>query len=378
MTEIDVEPEDTPFVPRLRELGATEWIEAVGRKSPAFVTSPEEEYSAVREACGAMDLSFIHKTDVRGPNALDIANAVVARDLKRLPEGRIAYTVVVDERGMMIDDVTVYVFSPDYVRICGGTTTVPELLEQRATGTETEVVLGLRDTIAHLCVQGPRSRELLEPLTPADVSNEAFPYYTFRPQLEVAGIPTHVNRMGYTAELGYELWVPAERALELWDAIFETGGPLGIKAVGSTAIMMIRIEAGLMIGDGIDYDDTVSPWECCLGWSVDLDKEDDFIGRDALGPLRDSAPQRTVTVRLDDGGPEAFFAPLERNGSSIGRVNMSMPSPLLGSTLGLARVRREEAVVGNQVTAKLDDGRVVAGEILDTPVYDPERTRVRS
>ena len=119
------------------------------------------------------------------------------------------------------------------------------------------------------CLQGPKSREILQGLTDADLSNDAFPYYTFREDVEVAGIPVFMTRLGYTAELGYELWVDRERAFELWDALLAAGEPQGMKMIGMIALDLFRIEGGFIIG-GVEYDATVSPYECGLGWSVDL------------------------------------------------------------------------------------------------------------
>jgi aminomethyltransferase len=275
----------------------------------------------------------------------------------------------------MVDDCTTIVFSPEFVRVTGGTERDQELLRQLAAGTKVNIT-ERRAEIGHLAVQGPRSRKLLQAMTDEDVSNEAFPYYTYKPNLELSGIPTHVNRLGFTAELGYELWVDADRALDLWDALFAAGEPFGLIQIGANAVMMVRIEAGLIMGEGLEYDSTVSPFECGLGWAIDFEKGD-FRGREALLRLRDSAPMRLVTVQLASGGDAASGAPLEHKGERIGHVTMSMPSPYTGATLGLARVKREHAAVGTSVAAHLDDG-LIEGEIVPMPVYDPDRTRVRS
>ena len=140
--------------------------------------------------------------------------------------------------------------------------------------------------------------------------------------------------------------------------------------------MMLRIEAGLIMGEGLEYDSTVSPFECGLGWAIDFDKGD-FHGREALIALEDSAPMRLVTVRLAGGDDAASGALLEHAGERIGHVTMSMPSPYTGATLGLARVKREHAAPGTSVVAHLDDG-LIEGEIVPMPVYQPDRARVRS
>jgi aminomethyltransferase len=364
----------TPFVPRYAGRVA-EWMDVYGYGAPVAITDPEEEYRAVREAVGALDFSMLYKVDVEGPGALDLVNGLVTRDLRSLPPGRIAYGPIVDERGTMVDDCTTIVFSPEFLRVTGGTARDEELLRDLATGTEISVTQR-RTEIGHLCLQGPRSRQLLERLTEEDVSNEAFPYYTYKPSVEVAGIPVHLNRLGFTAELGYEVWVEVGRALELWDAVFEAGEPLGLLPVGAAAIMMLRIEAGMIMGEGLEYDSTVSPYECGLGWAIDFEKGE-FRGREALLRLKETAPMRLVTVRLREGDDAATGAALEHEGEPVGHVTMSMPSPHAGATLGLARVRSEQSRAGTRVAARVED-RLIPGEIVPTPAYDPDRKRVRS
>ena len=146
-------------------------------------------------------------------------------------------------------------------------------------------------------------------------------------------------------------------ALDVWDALFAAGEPLGLIPVGAIAVMMLRIEAGLIMGDGLEYDSTVSPFECGLGWTIDFEKGD-FQGRQALVHLKDNAQMRLVTVRLAGGGDTASGAPLELAGERVGHVTMSMPSPYIGDTLGLARVAREHAAVGTRLVARIDDGPI--------------------
>jgi aminomethyltransferase len=370
-TAPDLKP--TPFSPRFADQ-VSEWVDGFGYAAPLAVSTPEVEYKAVREAVGALDFSMLYKVDVEGTGALELVNSLVTRDLRSLPPRRIAYGAVVDEDGMMVDDVTSIVFSPEFVRVTGGTARLEELL--RELGGADIRVTQRREEIGHLCLQGPRSREVLAAVTEDDVSNEAFPYYTYKPRVELAGVPVHLNRLGFTAELGYEVWVDVERALEVWDALFAAGEPLGLIPVGAIAVMMLRIEAGLIMGDGLEYDSTVSPFECGLGWTIDFEKGD-FQGRQALLDLKDSAPMRLVTVRLAGGGETASGAPLEDAGERVGHVTMSMPSPYTGATLGLARVSRDHADVGRRLVARLDDGQIDA-EVVAMPVYDPDRTRVRS
>jgi aminomethyltransferase len=363
----------TPFAARRQALDGV-YIDVNGYAAPLAITDTFEEYRAVRERVGMLDFSMLFKVDVRGSGALEAVDTAFARDLKSVPPGRIAYGPVVNDEGGMLDDSTCFVFGPDHVCVIGGMG-MPDAIELATAGKGLEV-RHLRDELFHMTLQGPRSRELLTQLVDVDVSNDAFPYYTFRDGVTVAGVPCLVARMGFTAELGYELLGPVDRALELWDAVAAAGHEYDVLAVGSAALMICRIEAGMVIAH-LEYDETVTPWECNLGWAVSLDSGP-FRGRDALAARRETAPDRVVSVRLDGGERRATGAPLFLEEERVGHVTMSVVSPYLDySTLGLARVRKEHAGVGTGLTARLEEGEFGA-EVVSTPVYDPERTRVHS
>jgi aminomethyltransferase len=227
----------------------------------------------------------------------------------------------------------------------------------------------------HLCLQGPKSREMLQGLANQDLSNEAFPYYTFREDVEIAGIPIFMTRLGYTAELGYELWVDRDRAHELWDALVAHTEPQGMKVIGMVALDLFRIEGGFIIG-GIEYDPTVSPFECGLGWSVDFGKGD-FQGREALERDKDATQLRLTSVVLESGGDEASGGDIFVDGKEVGLVTQAVESPYLGGkTLGLAKMRKDLIEVGRSIDVQIGDEQV-RGELVEHPVYDKERRRVK-
>jgi aminomethyltransferase len=318
---------------------------------------------------------MLYKVDVRGQGAVEVVNRAVARDLTRVKPGRIAYGPVLNDDGKMLDDSTCFVYGDDHVRVIGGGL-MPEAMDE-ATADHGLEVRHLRDELCHLTLQGPESRELLASLADADLSNEGFPYYTFKDPVTVSGIEVMVARMGFTAELGYEVHAPIDKAFDLWDAVCDAGERFGIRALGAAAIMMLRTEAGMVMGDGFEYDDQTTPWECNLGWAVAAEKPA-FRGRDAVLASRDTVDMRLVSVRLDDGEDRATGAPLFHDGRQVGHITMSVPSPYLDfATLGLAKVPRDLAGSGTELTARFEEGdhRAV---VVDTPVYDPERIRVKS
>jgi aminomethyltransferase len=363
---------ETAFYPRLKAM-TDEWMDLFGYWAPTVVTDTEEEYRAVRETAGLMDFTMLRKVDIEGDGAQDFVNTMVTRDVSKLTPGHIAYGALTNEDGKMVDDCTSMMRSSDKIRFCGANDRDYEIFTEKAPNGIT--VREFTDAMPHLCLQGPKSREMLQGIANQDLSNDAFPYYTFREDVEIAGIPIFMTRLGYTAELGYELWVDEGRALELWDALVAHTEPYGMKVIGMVALDLFRIEGGFIIG-GVEYDPTVSPYECGLGWSVELDKAD-FQGKEALARDRDGTQLRLTSVVLERGGDEASGGEIFVGEEEVGLVTQAVESPYLGGrTLGLAKIRKDLRNPGQSIEVQMGAERV-AGEVVDHPVYDKERKRAK-
>jgi aminomethyltransferase len=363
---------ETAFYPRLTAL-TDQWMDLFGYAAPSVVTDTMEEYRAVRTSAGLMDFSMLRKVDVTGPGSTELVNSVVTRDLAKLKPMQIAYGALCNADGFMIDDCTASI-SGDRVRFCGANDLDYAIFTDRAASTGLTVT-ELTDSIPHLCLQGPSSRDMLQSLADRDLSQEAFPYYTFREDVSIAGIPVYMTRLGYTAELGFEMWVDVERALDLWDVLVESLVPDGMKVIGMDALDLFRIEGGFIIG-GVEYDQTVPPFECGLGWAVDFGK-DDFQGKAALEALKTSSQVRLSSVVLPTGGAAVTGATLTRAGEHVGYVTQAVESPYLeGKTLGLAKIRQPNNAPGTALEASVD-GSPLPVEIVRHPVYDPERKRAK-
>ena len=280
---------DSPIAARvIRE--EHELVDIYGMGIPAVVDDPITEYRAVREGAGLLDFSPLMKVDVEGADAQDKVDLLHTRDITQLTPGRIAYGAILDDRGLMIDDSTVMVRAAGRLRVVGSPLMPTEVIPFAEAN-------GLR-AVEHRAqlrpLERPGTAEPGDPcaLTDEDVSSQAFLYYTFKDSITVAGVEdVFVTRMGFTAELGYELFVPVERALDVYDALMEAGRPAGLRPVGVAAVMMIRIEAGMIMGDELEYDATVSPWECgSAGRSTS--SKGDFRGREATLRLRDERTAR--------------------------------------------------------------------------------------
>ena len=361
----------TPFAAAY-PAGVIEWIDVFGYAVPVTWGNPFAEYDAIRNKAAAMEFSMLLKWDIEGPGAMRVADSVFSRDISRMKPGSITYGAVLNENGTMADDCTVFAHSADHVRIFGGNPKVSEILDRYRP--ENVSVTQRRDQLAQLSVQGPASRKILQKLTGTSISNSDLPYYRFLTDVVMAGLSVQVSRIGFTGELGYEIVLPVQKADEFWNALFEAGKHLGLLPAGAAAVMMCRIESGMIMAD-FEYDDSMSPYECRMGWAVDLNKKR-FHGKQALTCAKDKAKFTVVSVVLSDEG-EYDGVSLWVEGTKVGFITMAIPSPHLnGRILGLARVER--AYSGIDTELDLGAGHSAKAKIVPMPVYDPRRTRVRS
>jgi aminomethyltransferase len=363
---------ETPFLPYYKK-GVADWLDVFGFAVPLTWGDVAAEYAAIREHAAALEFSMLLKFDVEGRGAVATVNKVFSRDVGKLAPGKIAYGVVVTEDGMMADDCTVFMHGDEHVRVIGANPQVGNFLKAHALPGVT--VTERRDSFAQLSLQGPNSREILGKLTKTDVGNAALPYYNFVSDIELAGIRAQVSRIGFTGELGYEIMIPVEKAGDLWAALNDAGKAEGLLPAGGAALMTCRIETGLIMG-GLDYTDQTSPYECRMGWAVDLEKGD-FQGRSALVKLKDAPRTRVVSVVLPASDTEFGGVKLMHGGKEAGAISMAVPSPYLqGNILGFATVNAAVATVGTVFELDGHDG--VSAKIVRMPVYDPGRVRVKS
>lgn len=358
----------TPLAP-LYGKGVVEWMDVFGFAIPVTWGDPDAEYNAIRNHVAVIEFSMLLKYDVTGPGAADCVNRVFSRDVTAMKPGRVAYGVVVDLDGHMVDDCTAFYHGPERVMVMGANPRLGEdLLIAAGTGV---MVRECRADYAQIAVQGPNSRALLQELCPDDLSNASLPYYDFRSGVTIADITMQISRLGFTGELGYELLLPAASTPDLWAALTEAGQKHGLRPVGGAGLMMARIEAGLIMG-GLEYDETSTPWECRMGWAVDLTKPD-FQGKAALAATKGGALRTLVSIAFPTGAEGLDGSEITVGGSPAGTISMAIPSPALdGKMLALARIDKTHAQVGTSVSAA-----GYSGTVVNMPVYDPERKRTR-
>ena len=340
--------------------------------------SVEQEYRAVRERVGIIDVGTLGKLDVKGKDAPQLLDKVYANRLSDLRAGRVRYSVICDDAGIILDDGTISRISGDHFFLTtttGNIEFVEQWLEWWAAGTGWCVhITNVTGGLASFNVAGPRARDVLRKLTDCDLSAQAFPYMACR-QAEVGGAPCLMLRIGFVGETGWEIHFPAEYGEYLWDVFLEEGKEFGIQPFGVEAQRILRLEKKHIIV-GVDTDATSNPLAADMAWVAKLDKED-FIGKAAI--LRIQARglgEKLVGFVMKDSVVPDDGAAIVSSGKPVGRVTSVRFSPVNSKAVGLAWVPAELAGVGHEVHLHVD-GRMVKAEIVPAPFYDPEGKRLR-
>lgn len=351
---------------------------------PAWWACAADEHRAVRERVGLIDLAFMGKFWVQGPDAESFLQWWAAGDAA-LPVGGCRYTVALDDRGRIRADVTLTRYGPDrYLVVCG-----PETIGrtgdwlQRGVEAHPQWRVAVTEATSALWIlhlAGPAARRLLARVSHADVSAEAFGYQTMRP-IDVRFAPVHAQRMSYVGELGFELFVPTDMAVHVYEAVVEAGADLGAAHVGLAALDGLRLEKGNRDYTH-DVDNLDTPIEAGLAFTCAWDTP--FRGREALLPARGSAPsRRLVPVALEDPEPLLHGGePVRRDGVPVGYVRTGAYGHTLGRSVGLAMLEPGVPVTGAwlaeaRFTAEVA-GREVPARVSLRPFYDPEGRRVRA
>jgi heterotetrameric sarcosine oxidase gamma subunit len=340
------------------------------------------EHRAVRETVGLMDMSFMAKFRVQGPDA----GAVLDRMSTARVDGEtgvITYTQWLNDNGTLEADLTVTKLGEgDFLVVASDTAhRHVETMLKRALDGQRGWVTDVTSGLAQINIQGPRSRELLQSITSTDLSNEAFGFRTAR-EIDLGFARVLCVRITYLGELGYELFVSAEQAAYVYDLITSAGEAFDLAHVGLKALSSLRMEKAYR-DFGHDIDNTDSPLEAGLGFTIDWDKE--FVGRPAVAALRDAGPprRRLAQVRLLDPEPLMFHGEVVyRDGVPVGYIRAASYGHTLGGAVGLAMIETGEAVTAE--TLGTGDWDVdVAGvrypaEVSLRPMYDPSNARIKA
>lgn len=391
---------ETPFHARTAPLvRAQTWRRWAGHQvASAYDPHPDREYAAVRNSAALFDVSPLYKYLINGKDAARLLDRMVTRDVTKCAVGQVLYTPWCDVHGKVIDDGTISRLDHGTYRL---TSAEPNSrwLAMNAVGLDVSVE-DISRTTGALALQGPLARTILQQLAPADFS--ALKYFRLV-HTQLRDVPVTISRTGYTGDLGYEIWVPAEHAVKVWDALIEAGTPYGIVPAGIWALDIARIEAGLVMLD-VDYfsshhamieDQKSSPYELNLAWTVS-DTKGPYNGRPALRDEKRRGPAWSfVGLDVDWVSFERLHqerglaphvpniawrasAPLLRGGKQIGYATSGTWSPLLKRYIALGHVSAANGAPGTEVEIEMtvEHRRKRANAVIrKLPFFDPPRKR---
>jgi glycine cleavage system T protein len=337
------------------------------------------EHGATRETVALFDETSFAKMEIAGPGAAALLERLcdnrVAREV-----GKITYTQMLNERGGIECDFTVARLGDELFQIVTGTAFgnhdrewIRKHLPEDGSATVRDV------TSAWACfgIWGPRAREVIAPLTPQDLSNEEFPYMAIR-ETTIGNVPARVLRVTYVGELGWEIYCPSEYGLGLWRTLWEAGAEHGMVAGGYRAIDSLRLEKGYRVW-GADITPDETPYEGGVGFCVKLDKEDGFIGRDALVEAREAGPRtKLCCLTLDDARSVALGnEPVRVEGEIRGRVTTGGYGYTVERSIAYAYLPPDRAEPGAPVEVEIF-GEWVPGKVAAEPLFDPKGERIRA
>jgi aminomethyltransferase len=341
-------------------------IEFGGWELPVQYSSIVEEHRAVREAAGLFDVSHLGRVELRGPGALASLQRLATNDASKLEVGRAQYSLLLNERGGVVDDIFVYRLPHGFLVVVNAATTEKDIawMRPRIEGAE---LIDRTAEIATISLQGPAAVRLLAPLVDADLTQLKRNQHV---EARVDGEPMPVARTGYTGERGLELFPRSERAARLFERLLRLEG---VRPCGLGARDTLRLEAGNRLYTQ-DMDEDTTPLEVGLGWVVEFDKGD-FIGREALLRQRESGgPSRQLVgfETLERAVPR-HDAVVYVDGQAVGRVTSGSFAPSLGKNIGFAFVPPHAAAPGTEIGVEVR-GRPVPARVVDTPFFRRART----
>jgi glycine cleavage system T protein (aminomethyltransferase) len=362
----------------------------------AYETHHEHEYNAIRNAAALIDISPLFKYRVTGPDATRLVNRIITRNVDKMAVGQVYYTPWCDEHGKVIDDGTVSRLAENVYR---WTAADPSLrwFRQNAVGMRVDIE-DISDDVAALALQGPTSARVLRAVSDANI--DALKYFRVTSGT-IAGVHVDVSRTGYTGDLGYEIWMPAESALTVWDALLHGGKPYDIKPAGMLALDVARVEAGLLLID-VDFNSSkkaliesqkYTPFEMGLGRLVQLDKAP-FVGRPVLVEEQRTGPKQTIVgLEVDWTEVETIYdaiglapvapatasrvhVPVLYHGRQVGKATTTTWSPTLKRMIALATVNAPHFTEGTRLHMEMTVEAVhhhVGATVVKTPFFNPPR-----
>lgn len=361
----------TPLFDTYKEYGA-KTIDFGGWELPVQFSSIKEEHEAVRTKAGLFDVSHMGEIEVKGTGSLEYLQKMLTNDVSKLKTGGAQYSAMCYENGGTVDDLLVYKLEEDHYLLVVNAANIDKDFNWLKDHLDENVEINdLSEQTAQLALQGPLAEEVLQKLTPeTNLNNIGF--FKFQQDVNINGKKALVSRTGYTGEDGFEIYCDANDAPVLWKEILEAGKEFCILPCGLGARDTLRFEACLALY-GQELSPEISPLEAGIGFAVKLNKDADFIGKDALKQQKENGvPRKLVGVEMIDRGIPRHGYQVYKGDEKIGEVTSGTQSPTLKKNIGLALVKAEEAELGNEVDIEIRSKRLKA-VIVSTPFYKRDK-----
>ncbi|WP_082295037.1 glycine cleavage system aminomethyltransferase GcvT [Sporosarcina ureilytica] len=342
-------------------------IDFGGWDLPVQFSSIKAEHEAVRTKAGLFDVSHMGEVLVTGKGSLPYLQKMMTNDVSKLKIGQAQYTAMCYENGGTVDDLLIYKRDEDnYLLVVNASNLEKDLDWMNEHITEDVVIEDQSSDYALLALQGPRAEAILQSLTTEPLNDIKF--FRFKEDVEICGQKVLISRTGYTGEDGFELYASPESIVVLWDAILMAGEHEGLVPAGLGARDTLRFEAGLpLYGQELSKD--ITPLEAGLGFVVKLNKEEDFIGKEALRDQKENGvPRKLVGIEMIDKGIPRTGYQVFLNDVEIGEVTTGTQSPTLNKNIGFALLKSEHATEGTEVIVQVRK-RQLKAVIVKTPFY---------
>lgn len=353
----------TPLFEAHKKSGAR-FVEFFGWEMPIQYTSIIEEHNAVRNKAGLFDVSHMGRIDVSGPDSFDFVQKLITNDVSKLEKKQALYTPMCYESGTIVDDLIVYKLDDDHFLLVINASNREKDFEWMKKNEEGDMQLkNVSDEVGMIAFQGPNSEKVLQRLTDYDLS--ALKYFRID-DIELDGIKTMTARTGYTGEDGFEIYAADVEIKHIWNKILELGKEEGVVPVGLGARNTLRLEACMMLY-GNDIDDTTTPLEAPLSWTVKLDK-DHFIGKEKLLEQKEKGVKKKLVAfeMIDRGIPRHGYKIFAED--EIGIVTSGTFSPTFKKNIGLGYVDIKFKEIGNEIKIHIRNN-LCRAKIVKIPFY---------
>ncbi len=351
-----------------RQMGA-KMVEFAGWDMPVQFEGINAEHVTVRTKLGVFDVSHMGEFWVEGPKAFDLVQKATTNDVAALVDGKVQYSCLPNGKGGIVDDLLVYRFHPERYLLVVNAANIDKDWKHlnevnEAIGAQ---LTNVSDEVSQLAIQGPLALKAMQQLTKENVTE--MPYYTFK-VLEFAGVPDIIfSTTGYTGSGGCEIYMPNDKAEEIYKKVLEAGEPFGIKPIGLGARDTLRLEAGFCLY-GNDIDDTTSPIAAGLGWITKFTGGNDFIDRPLFESQKaNGVPQRLKGfVMVDKGVPRHGYEVADADGKVIGKVTSGTMSPMLHKGIGMAYLDKPYWKEGSEIYIKVRN-KLLKAVVTRPPFY---------